>query len=336
MPHTKQIPSSGGFLRKALIVVLLVAGTVIVCRYMVGGDALELSCEQKFTYVNPRFACGSKVVVSKAGYAVLRANIRAYIEEQEKAGKAIEVGMWFRDLESGPTFGVNDRMDFIPASLLKLPLVLTLLQLAEDDPSFLEQVVVYTGLETPTPNQVFSPHEKLEKDAAYTIDSLIYRSIVYSDNVSAQLLYDYLRRSSQVELLSQTYRDLGILEPDSDLNRAVVNTKGYGSIFRMIYNSSFLNAQMSEKLLALLAQAEFPEGLQGGIPEGVKIAHKFGERFLPNGERQLHDCGIVYYPQNPYQLCVMSKGANFDDLKIVIQDISRMVYREFDGRKIEK
>ena len=318
------------------VVALLIVGTVIVCRKVVGGGALEASCEQKFTYVNPRFACGTKPVVSKAGYAVLRANIRAYIEKQKEDGVATEIGVWFRDLEAGPTFGINDRMDFIPASLLKLPLVLTFLQIAEDNPSFLQEVVVYTGLETPTPDQTFAPEETLKKDVAYTIDDLIYRSIVYSDNVSSQLLYDYLRRSSQVDLLTQTYRDLGILDPGSDINRVAVNTKGYGSIFRMIYNSSFLNAEMSEKLLDLLARAGFHDGLQQGVPQDIKIANKFGERFLSNGERQLHDCGIVYYPGNPYQLCIMTKGGDFDELKDVVAEISRMVYREFDARKIDK
>jgi len=27
---------------------------------------------------------------------------------------------------------------------------------------------------------------------------------------------------------------------------------------------------------------------------------------------QLHDCGIVYYPETPYLLCVMTKGWNFE------------------------
>jgi len=41
---------------------------------------------------------------------------------------------------------------------------------------------------------------------------------------------------------------------------------------------------------------------------------------------QLHDCGIVYYPQRPYVICVMTKGRDLDVLKNVIKGISEIVY----------
>lgn len=179
------------------------------------------SCASNYSFINPRFACGHKNVIDKKGYSDLKFKLESYIEEKKSENKADVVAVWFRDLESGPTFGINDRMDFIPASLLKLPMALTYFQLAED---------------------------------------------------------------------------LGILEPGHDLNMASVNTKGYGSIFRMLYNISFLDKEMSEKLLSLLARSYFDDGLRAGVPERVVIAHKFGERYLPDGTKQLHDCGIVYYP----------------------------------------
>jgi beta-lactamase class A len=147
------------------------------------------------------------------------------------------VGVWFRDLDDGPTFGINDREDFVPASLLKLPLVLTYLQIAENDPDVLQRVVVYTGTSVAVPDQTFQPHETIQTGTAYTIDDLIRRSIVYSDNLASQLLYDYLRKNFGDQILSETYRDFGILEPGSDITIAAVNTKGYASIFRMIYNA---------------------------------------------------------------------------------------------------
>jgi len=70
------------------------------------------------------------------------------------------------------------------------------------------------------------------------------------------------------------------------------------------------------------------------VPKEVRVAHKFGELGLPNGEKQLHDCGIIYYPGNPYLLCVMSKGKDSQKLSGIIQTISSMVYKEVDSRKI--
>ena len=44
--------------------------------------------------------------------------------------------------------------------------------------------------------------------------------------------------------------------------------------------------------------------------------------------KQLHDCGIVYYPKHPYLLCVMTRGDSFEYLDDTIRDISHLVYQE--------
>jgi hypothetical protein len=65
----------------------------------------------------------------------------------------------------------------------------------------------------------------------------------------------------------------------------------------------------------------------------VPVAHKFAERSDPQtGEKQLHDCGIVYYPRHPYLLCVMTKGPGFEGLAGVVARVSRMVYSEVDAQ----
>lgn len=70
------------------------------------------------------------------------------------------------------------------------------------------------------------------------------------------------------------------------------------------------------------------------MPASVKVAHKFGERLLEDSTRQLHDCGIVYYPENPYLICIMTHGNVYENLEKTIQDISKMVYKEVDSRRL--
>ena len=88
----------------------------------------------------------------------------------------------------------------------------------------------------------------------------------------------------------------------------------------------------SEEALDLLTKSEFKDGLVAGVPPGVTVAHKFGERGA-EGERmrQLHDCGIVYCPRSPYVLCVMTRGEDFQQLIGTTEDISRLVYGEICG-----
>lgn len=100
-------------------------------------------------------------------------------------------------------------------------------------------------------------------------------------------------------------------------------------------SARIMSLEHSEKVLSLLAQSEFDQGTASGVPKDVRVANKFGERFIGN-EKQLHDCGIVYFPQNPYLLCVMTRGKDFHELAGVISAISQMVYEEIDSRRLER
>ena len=92
---------------------------------------------------------------------------------------------------------------------------------------------------------------------------------------------------------------------------------------------------MSEKALSYMSEVDFKQGLVAGVPGGIAIAHKFGEKTVgASGEiKQLHDCGIVYYPNNPYLLCVMSRGDSFEYLDDTIREISHIVYEEVDRQQ---
>jgi beta-lactamase class A len=91
---------------------------------------------------------------------------------------------------------------------------------------------------------------------------------------------------------------------------------------------------MSDKALGLLSKTAFKEGLVAGVPKEIKVAHKFGEQ--KNGtEQQFHDCGVVYYPNNPYVICIMTRGNSPDELKPIIKEISQKVYREVNYRNTQ-
>jgi hypothetical protein len=86
---------------------------------------------------------------------------------------------------------------------------------------------------------------------------------------------------------------------------------------------------MSEKALAYLARTDYRKGLVAGVPPTIAVAHKFGLRRM-NEMKQLHDCGIVYYPDHPYLLCVMTSGPVPDYLDTTIADISRFIFEAVD------
>ena len=83
----------------------------------------------------------------------------------------------------------------------------------------------------------------------------------------------------------------------------------------------------------MLSGTDFNKGIVSQIPGSVEVSNKFGERTVFNPDhtllyRELHDCGIVYAGENPYAICIMTKGQTFEKLQEIIQDISKMTYNK--------
>lgn len=278
----------------------------------------------------------AKYVVNKSNYTKLKNILQDMVSTRIAEKKANDISIYFRDLINGPTMGIDEHIQFSPASLLKLPLLITYLKISEDGHNnLLDRKIAFPKIEDYS-NQFFSPKALIQEDVEYSIDDLLRRMIKYSDNRAYFGLLKYLSIVSPKEdLLLGTDVDLGIIDPKNDSDQTVT-VKSYASIFIQLFHSSFFNKQeTSEKALSILSETDFNDGIVKGVPKGLRVAHKFGERSdLPNGKKQLHDCGIVYYPKNPYLICIMTRGNDFNDLTKIIQDFSEVIYKEFDSRKL--
>ena len=291
----------------------------------------------KYKSINPELVCSAPPKINKRNYIEFKAKLVEAIEEKKSSGDIINASVYFRDLNNGPTFGIEEYSNFSPASLLKLPLFLTYLNLAQDKPELLDVQVAFKD-----PNidfeQNFPPEYTAEDNNTYTVRELLRYMIQYSDNQSYFILSEYLKEvSPSHDALKETFTDLGIINPKDELDQTI-NVKSYGSIFTQLYHSSYLtNKDSSEYALDILSGADFVNGLSLGLPEGIRLAHKFGERSGSQyGYKQLHDCGIVYYPENPYLVCIMTQGDSFEKLSKSIGLFSKMIYEEFDSRGIKQ
>lgn len=244
------------------------------------------------------------------------------IEERKHSKKTDHVSVYFRDLNNGPVFGFDETEKFSPASLLKVPLMMAVLKHAESDPAQLSRRLV-----NDIPDIAIAAIDPgtLERGKEYSVDELLYAMIADSDNHAMVLLRNLL----STEEFEDVYTDLGMLVPDVRTIADNMSVREYASFFRILYNASYLNRKMSQRGLELLTASRFKQGIVAGVPPGISVAHKFGERgYSDKDTKQLHDCGIVYFPQNPYVLCIMTRGTSFSDLTSILKDISQLVYSE--------
>lgn len=293
-------------------------------------------CKPTNGYLAPGAGCAPPPI-DKSSYNDLRNSIVAYISDEKKAGEAIAVSVYFRDLNDGPTFGISQYAPFIPASLLKLPLAMAYMRLSESNPGLLSTSIQFNQ-DVPLLSQYYKPPLSAKKDTPYLVSDLLRYMLAYSDNASYGALFDYLKQVPDgPSSLYRMYQNLGIdtnlLENTngSDVTQDV-DPQTYGSIFRGLYYGSYLDAASSEQIIKWLLQSDFQNGLQAKIPSDIPVADKFGERSSADGSKELHDCGIVYYPKNPYVLCIMTQGTNWSDLSSIIETISKQIYDEVNSR----
>ncbi|HEX8923500.1 MAG TPA: serine hydrolase [Patescibacteria group bacterium] len=282
---------------------------------------------QSFRFINPLLDCESADLSRDRNLDPLKNKIDHLISSEIDQKDIEFASVYYRDLDNGPWFGINQDELFSPSSLIKVPLMIAYFKLAQEDPALLQKQLTNTEIFDPK-NQNIQPQQHLEVNQSYTVDDLIYRMIVYSDN----LAYDLLLNNIDNNLVYKVYSDMGIdiSAAATDPNGNIISVKSYASFFRMLFNSSYLDNDMSEKALKILSNSQFKDGLIAGVPDGVAIAHKFGERqYLATGQKQLHDCGIVYPASaRPYLICVMTRGQDFTKMEDSIKEISASVYNE--------
>ncbi len=260
----------------------------------------------------------------------LHAKIKSLVEKEIEKYPEVEIGFYFNDLNNAGWFGINEDKKFIPASLLKLPMLISYYKLRESDPNIFNNKIAYVG---DNYNSVRNTGESSDVTPGntYTVEQLLRNMIINSDNNALELLYNFRK-----DALKDIFEDLNAPLPEKRENIATqefITPREMSKFFLVLYNGSYLKKSDSEEALKLLSEVRYKDGIVAGVPNNIVVSHKYGERqiHIGNGDvhDEFHDCGIVYYTQNPYKLCIMTKGKDLtiEKSSTIISSLSKLVYQ---------
>lgn len=278
----------------------------------------------QYKYINPLlFSDNPKS--TDPNYTNLMNAMQNYISAKQKAGEATSISVYFRDLETAQWTGVNEAEKYTPSSMLKVLAMMAALKIAETEPSILSEKLPYTISSSTL--QYFKPDDNLT-NGSYPVQELIGAMIKYSDNDALYALLSDQRINEEFNTLYGLFR---LPSDPATIPVDFMSPKSFSVVFRTLYNSTIFEWGLSEQILSLLTTTTFTNGLVAGVPSTVAVAHKFGEKANTDQannvvSRELHDCGIIYYPNHPYLLCVMTRGNDFTQLEDVISGLSKTVY----------
>jgi len=267
-----------------------------------------LDCEGEMTYINPN----------------LERLLKQEVDRLKRNASIEQVSVYFRDLNNGSWFGVNEREKFIFVGLNQVPLMISVFKLIEEYPEIANDKFVFNEA-TELFTLFVEEQGQNERGMIYNIYDVIEYMIKYAHNNTASFLLNYSMQKDPA-LIDNVFLELGMKPPSSnELHQ--LTTKEYASFFRVLYNASYLNRRNSERALAILNQTDFKDGIVKGVGENIVIANKSG--FVTDDVlMQLHECGIIYYPSNTYLLCVMVKGYNINEMTKAITSLSAVTYNE--------
>lgn len=250
------------------------------------------------------------------------ANILHYSDLKQQieqlAGNYIQqkkVGIFIQDIRTGSWLGINEREEFIPASLFKIPIAMAILKKSERGEINISNMV---DLDEADLNSESGLLYKEPVGTKIPYLQLLRAMIATSDNTAKNMLFKQI----SPEEIAAVFTHIGIPNPYGEPNRSTVSPRGYNRIFKSLYYSTYLSPEDSERILDLATDTTMEILLSSGVPPEIQISHKFG--ICPNC---LHDCGIVYHPKNPYSICVMTKDLEVPEAKELIANISRLAYK---------
>lgn len=256
----------------------------------------------------------------------LKDKINRIIATGKSANTITDISVYYRKLNDGSWFEINGNKEYNPASLMKVPLLITILKQAGSNPKLLDKKVFFGKHFEGNYNQNIKDFH-LQENKQYSIRELLQYMIQYSDNDAMSMI----AQNIDATVYNKLFTDFGISVPPSLFSSKGIeyflNIIDYSKFFRLLYNSGYLNDDQSELALEFLTKSTYKEGILRNINSSIPVAHKFGERIL-NNESQLHEVGIFYVDQHPYLLGIMSSGHDMKQLSGVLSEISKVTFDE--------
>jgi beta-lactamase class A len=223
-------------------------------------------------------------------------------------------GVYVYNLTDKQEFGINQDEVFPAASLIKLPVILTLYQEAEAGKIDLETEYVLKAEDKKTGAGVIQYKPEGTK---YTYRELIQLMGRYSDNTA----FNVTRRLLGDEKIQGTIDDLGMTKTSLEENKT--SAADISLFFRKFYAQSLLTRNHRDEILDYLTKTADEDWIPAGVPEGVRVAHKIGKE-----TNSFSDAGIVF-GQEPFILVILSKDASEKEALEALPEIAKIVW-EFE------
>lgn len=265
-----------------------------------------------------------EVVVSPTPLIIKSGSLSDVVNKSLEGTKG-KYSIYIKNLKTGETFAKDENLVYQAGSLYKLWLLGPVFQLINSGNIKLSDVLSGNVGKLNREFGVDSEFTELPEtdNITLTVNDAVTQMITISHNYAAMMLLDKVGR----EKVNNYIKSLGL--NNSGLKDLPYTTAFDTALFfEKLYKGEVLNRESSLKMIDILVQQTFNDGIPRNLPKGLSIAHKTGDIDMFK-----HDCGIVFSPKSDYIICILSES----DLPIGAQErialISSAVYNYFQKLK---
>jgi beta-lactamase class A len=258
------------------------------------------------------------------------AGLRRSIEQMTRGYEGV-VGVSLRNLATGESLSIRGEETFPTASLIKVAVLVALLDEVEKGSIRLNEPLAMIARDRVGGSGVL---QHLHPGLELTVEDAARLMIVISDNTATNLLLDKLNvrtvwtkmealglphtkihsktflRATSVAMDSSVKYGLGVTTPDETVR-----------LFALLHEGRAVSPRMDSLAIAILRDNEDWAKLTRWLPDGARAAHKSGDV-----DQARNDCGILYGPDAPVALCVMTRE-NRDTSYAVDNPANRLIAR---------
>lgn len=299
----------------AIFILSLVSLLILFLLYIDNKNKKQDFLPQKFSLLDP-----ARIFLRQEDYVLNIQELRTYLHDLE-VQYPDSISVYYEQINSGANISVNKDLHLFPASLSKLVQAIIVVKKAEQGVLPFDKKI--TILAEDLSKDSGTLYQRVGAGDGVSVEELLKELLVYSDNTAQNAFRRYLNIDDYLNFQNET----GLQDLYND--KGFISAKEYTRLLRVLYTSSYLEPENSEKILDYMTQATFHDYLSQGIPSGIKFAHKYGENIKYN---IFADSGIVYVPGKPYMLTVILKGKDSSEetrlwATNLMKEISLMAYK---------
>lgn len=237
-----------------------------------------------------------------------------------------KTGFFYKNLETGETIAWNENEKFIPASVIKLPVLMAIFNLAESRAADLtEYIKIKQEEKMPSCGALNSFTGEPEVD----IRTLCNLMITISDNTATNVLISHFG----TEKLNEVFTDIGLA--DTRVNRKLFDMeaskkgiqnsatpKEMAYLLEELHFNRFVNEKVSEDIKEILHRQQINHKIKEMLPPGTRAAHKTGEDdYISN------DVGIIYAKQ-PFIFSFFSNDTKVSDVNNFMRNTALQLFEK--------